>query len=137
MLSWCFQHRGELLRRTLRALIRVKDIWHAIPSQRLLQGLNAKMCLHRMGQAPGQDFPTLLIHDRHQREEPALDRNSGDVGAPHLLRSCDRQIPQQIRINPMLRVRLTRTRFLIHRVQAQQCHQPAYPVPPHVMPLSS
>ncbi len=58
------QLRGELLRRQLRALILVENIWHAAPSQRLPLGLKAKMYLHPIGQTPGQDFPTLPIHER-------------------------------------------------------------------------
>ena len=110
-----FQHSEKFTRRQLRALIGVEDVWHAIPSQCLFQRLHTARRLHRIGQTPGKDFAALPIHDRHQIEEAALDRNIRDVRTPDLIRSCDRQVPQQLRINPMLRVRLTGARFLINR----------------------
>jgi len=58
-----FQHSGEITRCELRALICVEYVRHSIQSQSLLQGLNAKMRLHRSGQALGERFPAMPIHN--------------------------------------------------------------------------
>lgn len=60
------QDRGKFTRRKLRALIRIEYVRHAIQGQRLLQRFQAEMRIHRIGQAPGEHFATLPIHNRHQ-----------------------------------------------------------------------
>ena len=65
--------------------------------QRFLEWRDAKRDVHRIGQAPAQHGARCPIHDRHQIEEPAADRDVGDVRAPDLVRPLDRQTPQQKR----------------------------------------
>src|SRR5215831_15255751 len=45
--------------------------------------------LHRVRQPPGQHRPARPVHDRHEVEETAADRDVGDVGRPHLVRPFD------------------------------------------------
>ncbi len=63
------------------------------------------------------------VHDRDQIQEPTLNRDVGDVGAPDLIGSVDHQIPEQIRVNPVSWVGVTGSRRLIDRLQSHQPHQ--------------
>ena len=44
------------------------------------------------------------IHDRHKVKEATLHRDVGDIGAPDMVRSLDRQAPEQIGPDPVLGV---------------------------------
>ena len=63
------------------------------------------------------------VHDRNQVQEPPLNRDVGDVGAPDLIGPVDHQVPQQIRVNPVFRVGIAGSWRLIDRLQAHQTHQ--------------
>ena len=68
------------------------------------------------------------VHDRHQVQEAALNRNVSDVGAPDLIGPVDRQPLEQIGVNPVLRMRCAGSRRLIDGLQAHQSHQAAHPM---------
>ena len=63
------------------------------------------------------------VHDSNQVQEATLNRDVGDVGAPDVIGSRDLHVSQQIRINPVFRVRVTGSWCLIDRLQPHQSHQ--------------
>src|SRR4029079_12327755 len=73
---------------------------------------------------PSQDLAARPVHDRHQGEEPPPHLDVGYVRAPDLVLPLDRQVAQQIRIDLVLRMRLTGLGPLIDRRQAHPGHQP-------------
>src|SRR5678816_1096812 len=109
----------------LRALIGVEDAGLAVADNGLFQCRNAEVGIHRIRQSPGQDLAAGPVHDRNQVEEAAPHRDVGHVGAPHMVRLIDSQMPKQIRIDFVSRVRLTGLRMLIDRRQTHLGHQPA------------
>ena len=89
----------------LAALVGVEDLRRAIRGQGLIQRVRAEARVQRVRQPPSQHVAARPVHDRHQVEEAAPHRDVGDVGAPDMVRPLDPQIPQQIRVNPVLGVR--------------------------------
>ena len=57
-----------------------------------------------VGQSPGQNLAAVPVHNGHQIQEATLHGDVSDVGTPDLIWPINRQIPQQIRINPVLLV---------------------------------
>ena len=106
-----------------------------MPGQGLVERVCAEACVQRVRQPPGQDVPTCPVHDRHQVKEAALHRDVSDVGAPDMVRPLDRQTPQQIRVDPVLGVRIAGTRRPIDRLKPHQAHQPSGPASadPHAL----
>jgi hypothetical protein len=105
----------------LATLIRFEDFRTAEPGQCLLQRRNAEPSVHRVRHAPGQHLAGCPVHDRHQVEEATTHGDVGHIGAPHVVRSLDRQFAQQLWIDPVLRVRIARARPLVDR---RQLHRP-------------
>ncbi len=68
------------------------------------------------------------VHDRHQIHKPAGHSHIGDVGGPHLVRVIDAQVPEQVGVNPMLRMRPAGVRLGIDRLDAHESHQPLDPL---------
>ena len=68
------------------------------------------------------------VHDGDQGQEATLNRDVGDIGAPDLIGSIDLNPLEQIRVNPMRRVRRAGSRRLIDGFQAHETHQA-----PHTM----
>ena len=75
-------------------------------SQRLIECLDAKARVQGVRQSPSQHMPTRPIHDRHQVKEASAHRDIGDVGAPDLIGPVDRHALEQIRVDPVLGMRL-------------------------------
>jgi hypothetical protein len=80
-----FQHTGEVEAGELAALIGVEDLRPSVSSQRFLQRLHAEGGIHGVRQSPRQDVARRPVHDRHQIQESALDRDVGDAGASDLI----------------------------------------------------
>ena len=97
---------GEVGTGELAALVRIEDLRLTVALQRLLQCFDAKLGMHRVRQPPGQHPARVPVHNRHQIQEPALDRDVGDVVAPSLVRAINYQVFEKVRIDPMLRMRL-------------------------------
>jgi hypothetical protein len=57
--------------------------------QRLLQRTDTERAVHGVGQPPRQHRPARPVHDRHEIEKAAANRDVGDVGAPDLVRPLD------------------------------------------------
>src|SRR3990172_2480485 len=75
------------------------------------------------------------IHDRHEIEVPPAHRNVRDVRAPHLVRPCDRHVPEQVREDLVLRMGTARVGTPVDRLQAHLPHQPNDSLPVDPMPL--
>ena len=121
---------GERRAGKLRPLIGVEDLGRARLKRRF-QRLDAKAGVHRVRQPPRQHVTAGPVHDRDQVQETRRHRNVGDVGAPNLVRAVDRQVPKQIRVDAVTRLRAARARLAVDRFQPHQPHQPADPAPPH------
>ena len=67
-----------------------------------------------------------MIATRYRKA--ALNRDIGDVGAPHLVGSVDCQLPEKIGINPMRRMGVAGSRRLINGLQPHQAHQTPNPM---------
>ena len=100
------QHADEGAAGKLTALTRGEDLGQTITGQRLIQRRDAEACIHRVRQLPGQHLAGRLAHD-----SPPLwgAKTHGDlchIGALHVVRPPDRQLAQQVCIDPLLRVRI-------------------------------
>jgi len=81
----------------LTALVGVEDLRPAAASQRHLQSIETELRVKAVGElsavaegfSEGVDVPGEQIHNRHQVEEPSLQRHVGDVGGQHLIHSRD------------------------------------------------
>ena len=74
----------------------------------------------------GQHLAGRPVHDRHQVEEATAHGDVGHVGTPHVIGPFDRQLAQQIGIDPVLRVWITSPRSLTDRRQPHLRHQPPH-----------
>ncbi len=72
--------------------------------------------------------PARPVHDGDEVEEPAPERDIGDVGCPYLVRPVDHHIAQQVRENLVTRRRLARPRLRPQGGDAHPAHQPPYPL---------
>ena len=86
-----FQQLREGQARELRPLICVEDLRLAVFCERLLNSLNAKACVERDRELPGQDLPAELIDDGGKIGEAARHGDVGNVHCPGLVGSQDRQ----------------------------------------------
>jgi hypothetical protein len=100
----------------------------AVSGDRLFQRRDAEVGPHRVRQPPGKNLAARPVHDGDEVKETAPHRDVSHVGAPDLVWPLDRQMPQQIRVNLVVRVRLARLRSLIDRRQADLAHQTPHPL---------
>ena len=107
--SGVLQDRGEVLARELKSLIRVEDFGRAVKGEGFVQGRDAEVTRHGVGQPPREDLSRVPVHDRDQVPESFLKGDVGDVGRPHVVRVIDHEAPEQIGID---RVGLVRHRRL-------------------------
>lgn len=68
------------------------------PTHGSIQPVQAEARIHRHGDFPGQDIPTVPINDRHQIDEPPLEADIGDITGPHLVASFNAHASQQVRV---------------------------------------
>src|SRR3954467_2108990 len=111
--------RGELA-----ALIGVEDLGFAKPLQSLLQRLNAEIRIHRVRDPPRQHLARGPIHYRNQIQKTAPHRYIRDVRTPDLVWPVNYHLPQQIRIDLVVRMRNRGARSLVDRLQPHLGHQP-------------
>ncbi len=86
-----FEHAGEVEAGKLAALVGVEDFRRGVSDQRLGLGLDAEPGVHGVRQPPGENMARRPIHNCDQIQKAALDRDVGDVGAPHPVGAVDRQ----------------------------------------------
>ena len=63
------------------------------------------------------------VHDRDEVEEPLLERDVGDVRAPHVVRVIDGDAPQQVGVFGMVRVSLRGLGLRSERTQTHELHE--------------
>ena len=82
--------------RELRSLIGIHDlglsVFCSVFCDGLVQCLNAEAGVQRVRQPPRKHLARRPIHDRHEIQEPTAHRNVGDVAAPDVVRTRDRQL---------------------------------------------
>ena len=130
-----FENPGEFLAGELAALIRVEDLWLTIAGERLPHRVEAEIRGERVGQPPRQHPATRPIQDRTQIHKAAPHRNVGDIGRPHVIRLGDRQLTQQIRVDPVGWMPLAGARHAIDRPDAHPPHQRRDLPSPNGVPL--
>src|SRR5215210_2864116 len=116
----------ELRRGELAALVGVENLRPAVTGQGVLQRLDAEPHIHRVRYTPRQHLARPPVHDRDKIQKPASHRNVGEIRAPDLVRPVDRQVSEQIRVDPMLRMRDRRAWPLVDRYKAHYRHQSAH-----------
>ena len=96
---------GEAEAGELAALVRVEDFRVAVVGQRLVQGANTEPGVHSVRQPSRRDMARGPVHDGDQVPEATLNRDVGDIGAADLIGPVNLNPLEQIRVNPMRRVR--------------------------------
>ncbi len=99
------QSLGELHAGELGPLVGVEDVRLGVTRQGLLQGRDAEIGIEGVRQPPTEHPAAEPVHDGHEVEEAPPHRDVGDVGAPDLVRPRYLHPLEQIRIDPVLRVR--------------------------------
>ena len=100
------QQACESLRCELRPLIRIEDFRSAEILQCLLQCIDAEVNAHGVRQPVGQHLAAVPVNDGRQIHEPESGGDVGDVGAPNVVGAGRLHVLEQIRIGPVLRMRL-------------------------------
>ena len=100
------QDAGERFGRELRALVGVEDLGRAVEGDGFAKRRHAEVTGHGVGHPLGEHLPRVPVHDRDEVEEALLERDVGDVRAPHLVRVIDAETPQQVGVFRMVRVGL-------------------------------
>ena len=118
-----FQQLREGQARELRPLFRVEDLGLAVFCQRLLDSLNAKACVERDRELPGQDLPAEPIDDGGKIGEAACHGDVRDVHCPDLIGAQNQQIPEQIQVDFVSRFRFRGVRTAVDRHDAHPLHQ--------------
>ena len=131
------QRRREGKAGELAPLIRVEDVGLAVAGNRLFKRCDAEVGIHRVRQPPGQHLATEPVHDGDEVKEAAPHRDIGHIRTPDLIRPLDRQMPQQVRIDAVLRMWFAGLRRLIDRRQTDLAHEPPNPLAAHAPALAS
>ena len=80
----------------LGSLVAVQYPWFPISIDCVLKTCQAKGNIHRIGQPPGQDLPTIYIHDCHQVHHAFRHSQIGNVSTPDMIGMVNLQVPEQI-----------------------------------------
>lgn len=118
-------------------MICVEYFGFSIPDQGFLQTVHAEGRVHAVADAPRQYPPRVPINNRHQIHEAVRQPDIRDVSAPDLIRPGDLNAMQQVRIDPMLRVRPIGRRSWRHPGQSHPAHQALRPFAVDSMPLAA
>jgi len=117
-----FEHAGELEARELTVPIGIHDFRGAILGNGFLQGADTELCMHRVRELPSEDLSAVPVHDGHEVQKASAHWQVRDIHRPHLGRSVNDPIPQQIRINRVSRMRLTGVYFSVDRLDPHHSH---------------
>ncbi len=115
----------------LADLICIHDLRWALLGYGLLQCFDAEVCVHRVAELPAQDLARGPIQDGDQIQEHIRDRHKGDICTPNLNGPVNLHLPQKIRIDRMLGVRLAGPRPFVDRFQTYPGRQPPDAVTPN------
>ena len=86
--------------------------------------INTKLGIQGIGQAPGKNLAAVPIHHGNKIHKPPGQRDIGDICSPDLIRVINVQVPEQIRIYLVIRMRATGLLFGVNGFQAHEAHQP-------------
>lgn len=98
------KHTREGITRELAALIGIKDFGAAPLLQGFSQRLQTKPGIQGVRHPPGQDSTAMPIQDGHKVGESPAQRDIGDIGAPHLVRTGNGPAVEQVWIFSKSRV---------------------------------
>lgn len=94
-----FESTGELNAGEPAALVAVEDLRSLVAGHCLAQGGDAEGGVHGIGQSPRQNVAARPVHNRHQIQKTAPQRDVADIGAPDMVRPAHRHVAQQVRID--------------------------------------
>ena len=117
-----FQSSRKIFTCELAPLIRIEYLRNR-NFQSPFQGGDTKPSIQSDGQFPSQNVAAEPVHDRHQIHEPLNHPDVCQIGAPDLIRSGDRYIPQEIRIDLVIRMRPAGSLPWIDRHDPHKLHQ--------------
>ena len=66
----------------------MKDLWPAATGQGHLQRLHAELRIQAVGKLPAENVSGEEVNDRHQIQEPFVQRDIGDIRRPNLINGC-------------------------------------------------
>ncbi len=118
----CFEPRGEGHTGELTALIAIEDLGAPV-GECLLKGLETEGGVLGIRHHPRHDVAAIPIQNGHEKQKAPVHRDIGHVGAPHLIRVVNHEIPQQIGIDRMSRMRSAHVRARSHTCQAHEPHK--------------
>lgn len=95
----CFlKNVGKGVRRKLDALVAIENGRFA-DSQSSMQRIKTEAALECIRQSPSENVATEPVANCHQIHEATTHADVRDIDAPDLIRLCDAQIAQEIRID--------------------------------------
>ena len=121
----------------LRSLIRIHDLGRAVSGDGFVQRFDAEVGVHRVAEAPAQDLARGPVHDCHEIQEAVPNRHKSDVGAPDLIGPVDLHLPQQIREDRVLWMRLAGSGTFIDCLKTHLRHQTTHSMAPHDNPFTA
>ena len=86
----------------------VEKIRVAIDPQGVFQAIHAKPGFQTVAEAPAEDLAAIPVDHRDQVGEPVCEPDVGQIRTPHLVRPDHGDATQQVRIDPVMGMRLTR-----------------------------
>ncbi len=117
------QKPSEFLAGKLTDLIRVEDLWGATAGNDLRHRVHTEIRGQRIGEPPRSHPASRPVEDRAEIDEAPFHRNIRTIRRPHRIRPSDRQLAQQIGVDPMGRMPLAGPRLPIDRRDAHPPHQ--------------
>jgi len=127
------QDARERVGRELGTLVAVEDLRTAVEPQGFLERIDTEAGVHRVADPPTQHLAAVPVQDRDQVGEAPSQPDVGDVAAPHLIGPGDRNAPEQVGIDLVLRARPTGVRTRSDRDQPHPAHQPLDALTVHLM----
>ena len=92
--------------------------------QRFSAYIRNTTAVRRVSDLPGENISGEPVGDGDQMQPGCPNRNIGNVNAPYMIRMGDCRILQQIRLNPVLRIRFAGILSGINRLNPQLPHMP-------------
>jgi len=97
----------------LRPLIGIEEFRCSVVFYGFLECFGTEGYIHRVGDSPGENLPTVPIDDGNEVDESSLQAYIGDIGAPYLIRMSNLQVSEKVWI---LLVCLVRYRCILLRI---------------------
>jgi hypothetical protein len=114
---------GEVVAGELATLVGIENLGAAVVDERFLERLDTELGTERVRKSPRQHRAAHPVHDDHQVEEALGHRDVGDVRAPHLIDSLDRDPAKEVPVDLVRRGGFARVRALVDRHQPDEPHQ--------------